>query len=1200
MLADSKLSATFWAEAVNTACYVQNRVLVIKPHNKTPYELLYGRPPILSFMRPFGCLVTILNTLDHLGKFDGKSDEGFLVGYSVNSKAYRVFNTRTRIVKESLHIIFLENKPNVVGVGPEWLFDIDSLTMSMNYKPVTAGNQTNGNAGFKDDNDAGQSKKKAVPDHDYILLQLMTSQGSKDAEKEFTEEPTNEDVHDDQALSDELERLIAQEKAAKAVTNTSSTNIFSTANIPVNTASSSFVNPARPKDASSLLDDPNMHLLEDIVYSEEDENACIFGSAYDDQDMGAEANFNNLESTVIVSHISITRVHKDHPVTQIIRDLYTTPQTRRMTKQSGEQALIEPKKVIQALTDPCWIEAMQEELLQFKLQKVWTLIDLPIGKKAIGTKWVFRNKKDERGIVIKNKARLVAQGYTQEEGIDYDEVFASVARIEAIRTIKEEVYVCQPLGFEDPNFLDKVYKVEKALYCLHQAPRAWYATLSHYLLKNGFRKGIIDKTLFIKKNKNDILLVQVYVDDIIFGSTKKSMCSKFEEMMHKKFQMSSMGELTFFVGLQVKQKDDGIFISQDKYVADILKKFDFAIVKTTSTPLELNKPLLKDEEADVVDVYLYRSMIGSLMYLTASRPDIMFAICNYARFQVSPKTSHLHAVKRIFRGGLLGMTERKCNIKQKWMKGQNNPLIPNTHPLKSSEHIHLVADETVYKEWEDRMERAVTTASSLGIEQDSDAQTRYALIENPMIYVSLIQQFWGTATAKTTDDREVEISASIDGQVKTIKKASLRRHLKLEDSDGITSLPNTEIFEQLALMGGIIYKTPTRPHDSPLPRVYTLGSDEGMKKLEKKVKINKARRKARIVISDEEEDVEDPSKQGRMIKDIDEDTYITLVTPIKVSSQSDQSEDHLKVLSAAKVLADAARVHTYSRRRRAVSTGSGGVSTASRIISTAEEPVNTVGVLEPISSADMVQERIKDKGKAIMQESEQPSKIKKREYEEISLDEEIAQKLYAEELAKETARQEQEKEKGSEKKTGGSRKKTLARKRACEKQSDENAKRQKIKDDAEKEDLKEYLNIVPVEGMNIEALKTKYPLIDWEIYTEDSRVYWKIIRVESTDGKEKALWVKLKRLFEPDTVDLLEFQRYMHDPLTWRLYDASGVHHVSTETGLDMFMLVEKDYPLTKALPILMLVNKLQVDQHSEMADELIKKIFKLANRPRQ
>nr|GFC22760.1 uncharacterized mitochondrial protein AtMg00810-like [Tanacetum cinerariifolium] len=173
-----------------------------------------------------------------------------------------------------------------------------------------------------------------------------------------------------------------------------------------------------------------------------------------------------------------------------------------------------------------------------------------------------------------------------------------------------------------PKFPKKVYKVVKALYGLHQAPRAWYANLSTFLMKNGYRRGLIDKTLFIKKNKKDIMLVQVYVDDIIFGSTKKSWCDAFEALMKSRFQMSSIGELTFFLGLQVKQREHGIFISQDKYVAEILKKFDFMSVKTASTLFETKKPLVKDTEAADVDVHLYRSMIGSLMYLTASRPDI--------------------------------------------------------------------------------------------------------------------------------------------------------------------------------------------------------------------------------------------------------------------------------------------------------------------------------------------------------------------------------------------------------------------------------------------------------------------------------------------------------------------------------------------------------------------------------------------------
>ncbi|GJT91770.1 putative reverse transcriptase domain-containing protein [Tanacetum coccineum] len=482
MLVDSKLPTTFWAEAVNTACYVQNRVLVIKPHNKTPYELFHGRTPSLSFMRPSGCPVTILNTLDHLGKFDGKADEGFFVGYSVNSKAFRVFNSRTRIVEETLHITFLENKPNVAGSGPTWLFDIDTLTKFMNYKPVIVGNQSNGNAGPKNTEDYAGKKVTEVPE---------------------TEVDTNN-------------------------INTVSSTV-NTASIKDNVVDENIV--------YGCADDPNMPNLEEIVYSD------------DDEDVGAEGDMTNLDTHIPVSLIPTTRIHKDHLVEQIIGDIHSTPQTRRMTKRMTDH---EPKKAIQALTYPNWIEAMQYELLQFKLQKVWTLVDLPYGKRAIGTKWVYRNKKDER--VARIEAIMLFLAYASFMNFVVYQMDVKSAFLYG--KIKEEVYVCQPLGFEDPEFPDRVYKVEKALYGLHQAPRAWV--------------------------KSDIILVQVYVDDIIFRSTKKELCTEFDKSMHKKFQMSSMGELTFFLGLQVMQKKDGIFISQDKYVDEILKKFSFSTVKTAT------------------------------------------------------------------------------------------------------------------------------------------------------------------------------------------------------------------------------------------------------------------------------------------------------------------------------------------------------------------------------------------------------------------------------------------------------------------------------------------------------------------------------------------------------------------------------------------------------------------------------------------
>ncbi|GKC22552.1 putative ribonuclease H-like domain-containing protein [Tanacetum coccineum] len=368
-----------------------------------------------------------------------------------------------------------------------------------------------------------------------------------------------------------------------------------------------------------------------------------------------------------------------------------------MTKNVTEH--VEPKKVIQTLQDPSWIEAMQEELLQFKLQQVWNLMDLPHSKRAIGTKWEYRNKKDERGIVIRNKARIevIRLFLAYASFKDFVVYQMDVKSAFLYGKMEEEVYVCQPLGFEDPEFPNKVYK--------------------------------IDKTLFTKRVKCDILLVQVYVDDVIFGSTKKGLCTEFEKLMHKKFQMSSMGELTFFLGLQVTQKDDEIFISQDKYVDEILKKFGFSTMKTASTPMETSKPLLKDAEAEDVDVHLYRSMIGSLMYLTALRPDIMFAVCACARFQVTPKVSHLHAVKRIFRY-LKGQPKLGLWY-PKDLAFDLEAYTDSDYASASLDRKSTTGDETVIKEWEDRMERAATTASSLEAEQDSgsiggtEAQIRF-------------------------------------------------------------------------------------------------------------------------------------------------------------------------------------------------------------------------------------------------------------------------------------------------------------------------------------------------------------------------------------------------------------------------------------------------------------------------------------------
>ncbi|GJW83505.1 ribonuclease H-like domain-containing protein [Tanacetum coccineum] len=538
MLADSLLPIPFWAEAVNTACYVLNRVLVTKPQNKTPYELLIGNSPSISFMRPFGCPLTILNTLDSLGKFDGKSDEGYLLGYSTTSKAFRVYNKRTKRVEENLHIDFLEDQPNVAGTGPNWMFDLDFLTNSMNYIPVSVENQVNVDAGTQDSYVAGSSGKDKGPTQEYILLPLQPhrtripvedvapaahekpSESSpkdndvQDSEDVADKEGQHQMTEDEQVLHDELEKMIAQEVVAKALDDATrqafeeeKRNIayVSAASTPTgaNDGESSFVylGGQIPIDASTLPNanlstDPNMPDLEDD--SDVFPNEGIFSGAYDDEDKGAEADFNNIDNTIDVSPIPTLIIHKDHPKAQILRDPKSAVQTRRKIQKasSSQQALVnyiykqnrtnhkdhqncllacflsqeEPKKISQALEDESWVEAMLEELLQFQLQKVWILVDLPYRKKAL---------------------LVLARIHTSVQG---------------------------------SQMLFMVY---------NKLPDAWYETLFSFPAENDFDA--------------------------------------------QRFHMSSMGELTFFLGLQVKQQPNGIFISQDKQ-----KKFDQSFIPIDS------------------------------------------------------------------------------------------------------------------------------------------------------------------------------------------------------------------------------------------------------------------------------------------------------------------------------------------------------------------------------------------------------------------------------------------------------------------------------------------------------------------------------------------------------------------------------------------------------------------------------------------
>nr|GEX10592.1 putative ribonuclease H-like domain-containing protein [Tanacetum cinerariifolium] len=654
-----------------------NQVLVTKPHNKTPYELLHGRTPSIGFIRPFSCPVTILNTLDPLGKFQGKVDEGFLVGYSVCSKASRVFNSRTCIIQETLHVNFLENKPNVAGTGPSWLFHIDSLTRTMNYQPVHAGNQTNSGAGFQDNFNAEKAGEKVDQSH---MLFPVWSAGSTNPQNNAEDAAFDGKEHDIDAKSPESVVILSPSSCAQSKEQDDKTMKEAKGKIP--TVGQNYLNNTNTFSAAGPSNDAR---LISII-------------------------FNLLFLSVLFQQQEFIKIILYHKLLVICLQLL---------KQEEE-----PKRAHQALKDPSWIEAMQEELLQFKMQKVWVLVDLPYGKRAIG--------------------------HTHEEGIDYDEVFAPVARIEAIRlflayasfmgfmvyqmdvksaflygTIEEEVSECQPSGFEDPDHPDKVYRVVKALYGLHQAPRAWYETLATYLLENGFHRGTIDQTLFIKKQKGDILLVQIYVDDIIFGATNKDLCKSFEKLMKDKFQMSSIGELTFFLGLQVKKKKDGIFISQDKYVAELLRKFRLAEGKSASTLIDTKKPLQKDPDGEDVDVHTYRHKL------------LLFSLTNWC-----------------------------CSISAV-------SIVAHLNKSDASEGFNKIIDFL------------------------NGSYIKHVLTINPHIYVSCIKQFWTTVVVKQSNN-VTRLQALVDKKRVVITEATIRDALCLGDAEGVDCLPNEEIFAKLA------------------------------------------------------------------------------------------------------------------------------------------------------------------------------------------------------------------------------------------------------------------------------------------------------------------------------------------------------------------------------------------------------------------
>nr|GEU43002.1 putative ribonuclease H-like domain-containing protein [Tanacetum cinerariifolium] len=915
MLAYSLLPIPFWAEAVNTACYVQNRVLVTKPHNKTPYELLHGRTPSIDFMRPFGCLVTILNTLDPLGKFQRKSMQeiGFQANYDVEKaredvdQSYMLFHVWSSVGSTNPQ----NNAEDAAFDGKEHNFDV--------------------------------KKPESI-----VILSLSSSAQSKE--------------QDDKTMKE------AKGKTSSTVptvgqNSLNNTNTFSAAG-PSNTVVSPTYGQTSDIDVSQLPDDSDMPGLEDIIYS-------------DDEDVvGAEADFNNLEFTILVSPIPTIRIHKDHPVSQIIA---------------------------------------YASFMGFMVYQM-----------------------DVKGAFLYG-------------------------------TIEEKVYVCQPPGFEDPDHPDKVYRVVKALYGLHQVPRAWYETLGTYLLENGFQRGTIDQTLFIKKQKGDIMLVQIYVDDIIFGATNKDLCRSFEKLVKDKFQMSFMVELTFFLGLQVKQKKDGIFISQDKYVAKILRKFRLTEGKSASTPIDTEKPLLKDPDGEDVDVHTYRSMIGSLMYLTSSRPNIMFAVCTCVRFQVTPKALHLHVVKQIFRylkgkphlglwypkdllfdlvaysdsdyadamdseliaGLWSGLVQKQTALG----KDKSNPLMADNLPKiiwYSTYHITLIKIWLVQKQMAlgkdesnllivDSLLKTIwlsihhhLTNEVLTIPGQTETGVNTPRRDEDILEIMELTVFWLPKSNDVTRLQDL-----VDKKKVVITEATIRDALRLDDAEGVDCLPNEEIFAELAReledqgeaeeqVQDDVDDTVAQGADTAealdacvalARRVEHLEYDKvaqaleisklkrRVKQLERgnKVKVLKLRRLKKVgtsqrIESSDDTDIEDASNQGRMIDELDRDEVkgrqaeiyqIDMDHASKVlSMQEDKPEvqEVVDVVTTAKLITEV------------VTAASDSVTAASTTIAALshKDPEKESTAIIPTDT------KSKDKGKGIMVEEPKPMKKK----QQVEIDEE--------------------------------------------------------------------------------------------------------------------------------------------------------------------------------------------------------------------
>ncbi|GJW62126.1 putative ribonuclease H-like domain-containing protein [Tanacetum coccineum] len=571
MLIFSRLPEFLWAEAERKRC---------------------------EYFHVFGSLCYPTNDRDDLGKMKPKADIGVFIGYSETSRGFQIYNRRTKKIMETINVKFDE-----------------LTTMASEHDCLEPELQR-----FINHNSSAKTMNTPSKED---LDNLFGPMYGEYFEKKFSDTPIKSAAQLTQIHEDSLSTssIIVDEYEAPPIVTTSDEQTY-----PISLTEADEFNQEDTADFDGNLqfvpyNPPSHEEIESSTTALEPSNV---------------QNFHQVQPS---THIWT----KDHPLDQVIGDPSKPVMTRQRLHTDSEVCMyaltvstIEPKNIKEAMADHSWIESMQDELNQFERLQVWELVPRPEGKNIIALKWLWKNKCDAENIVVRNKTRLVAKGYRQEEGIDFEESFAPVARLEAVRMfiayaahknitifqmdvktaflngpLKEEVYVSQPEGFIDPEFPDHVYRLKKALYGLKQAPRAWYDKLSSFLIEHGFTKGIIDPTLFTRRHGGDILLVQVYVDDIIFGSTNPDFSKRFANLMKNNFEMSMMGELKFFLGLQVHQSPRGIFISQSQYAIELLKKHGLDECVSMSTHMATER-LDADLQGTPTDQTTYRRIIGGL------------------------------------------------------------------------------------------------------------------------------------------------------------------------------------------------------------------------------------------------------------------------------------------------------------------------------------------------------------------------------------------------------------------------------------------------------------------------------------------------------------------------------------------------------------------------------------------------------------